>query len=154
MAHLEVNITKIEQQIIFGIFKSSNDKTISADIKALSADYRSIILSKEITFPYFVLSRNYDTRSKDFLLFIGSDYEKDGLERFVLPTGEYAKITIKPKLGFIWGAAIGEAKTYFYTKWLPKSPYQALNMEYEYHTERSTEKNPTIDIIFAIERMT
>lgn len=87
-----------------------------------------------------------------FELFIGSVLDKDGLESYVLPASEYAKITVKPKLGFLWGASIGEAKQYFYTKWLPTSSFEALNLEYEYHTERSTEKQPAIDIIFAIRR--
>ena len=102
--------------------------------------------------PYFVLSRNYNEQSRDFELFIGSMIDKSSLESYVLSAGEYAKITVKPKLGFLWGASIGEAKQYFYTKWLPKSSFEALNLEYEYHTERSTEKQPTIDIIFAIRR--
>ena len=78
--------------------------------------------------------------------------DKNSLESYVLPASEYAKITVKPKLGFLWGASIGEAKQYFYTKWLPTSSFEALNLEYEYHTERSTEKQPAIDIIFAIRR--
>ncbi|MFR1872696.1 MAG: AraC family transcriptional regulator, partial [Coprococcus sp.] len=102
--------------------------------------------------PYFVLTQNYNEQSRDFELFIGSAIDKSGLESYVLSAGEYAKITVKPKLGFLWGASIGEAKQYFYTKWLPKSSFEALNLEYEYHTERSKEKQPTIDIIFAIRR--
>ncbi|WP_278317586.1 hypothetical protein [Clostridium sporogenes] len=35
-------------------------------------------------------------------------------------------------------------------KWLPTSQYQGMNMEYEFHTEKSKDKHPTIDIIFAI----
>ena len=77
---------------------------------------------------------------------------KDELDRFVLPAGEYARITVKPKLGFLWGVAIGEAKRYFYTKWLPESPFEALNMEYEYHTEESVGKHPSITIVFAVQR--
>lgn len=43
-----------------------------------------------------------------------------------------------------------EAKKYFYTQWLPQSKYEAKNMEYEFHTEKSIGKHPTVDIIFAI----
>ena len=100
--------------------------------------------------PFFVLSRNYNEQSHDFELFIGSVIDKDGLESYILPANEYAKITVKPKLGFLWGVSIREAKQYFYTKWLPTSSLEALNLEYEYHTEKSTKKQPTIDIIFAI----
>ena len=103
-------------------------------------------------FPYFVLSRNYNELSKDFEMFVGGTIDKKGLESLIIPNGEYARITIKPKLGFLWGLAIGEAKRYFYTKWLPKSRYSALNMEYEYHTEKSDGKSPEIDIFFAVKR--
>ena len=147
MSSLEVNIEYIEQQTIYGIWHKSNDKTISKDIKALSKQYHAVVSMPEgKVLPYFVLSRNYNEQSRDFELFIGSEINKDGLESYVLPASEYAKITVKPKLGFLWGASIGEAK------WLPTSSFEALNLEYEYHTERSTEKQPAIDIIFAIRR--
>lgn len=155
MSRLEVNIEYIEQQTIYGLWRKSNDRTISKDIKALSKQYHAMVSMPEgKVLPYFVLSRNYNEKSRDFELFIGSMIDESGLENYVLPASEYAKIIVKPKLGFLWGASIGEAKQYFYTKWLPKSPFEALNLEYEYHTERSKEKQPTIDIIFAIQRKT
>lgn len=153
MSGLEVNIEYIEQQTIYGLWQKSNDKTISRDIKALSKQYHAVVSVPEgKVLPYFVLSRNYNEQSRNFELFIGSTIDKSGLKSCILSAGEYAKITVKPKLGFLWGASIGEAKQYFYTKWLPKSSFEALNLEYEYHTERSKEKPPTIDIIFAIRR--
>lgn len=79
-------------------------------------------------------------KSKNFELFIGSDFKVAGLAECVLPNGEYAKLIVKPKLGLLWGTAIGEAKSFFYRKWLPKNAYEALNMEYEYHTEKSIAK--------------
>ena len=67
---------------------------------------------------------------------------------------EKRKKATKPigKFDFFCGASIGEAKRYFYTKWLSESPFEALNMEYEYHTEESVRKHPTITIVFAIQR--
>ena len=151
MSSLEVNIEYIEQQTIYGLWQKSNDKTISKDIKVLSKQYHAVVSMPEgKVLPYFVLSRNYNEQSRDFELFIGSVIDKGGLESYVLSANEYAKITVKPKMGFLWGVSIGEAKQYFYTKWLPTSSFEALNLEYEYHTERSTGKQPTIDIIFAI----
>lgn len=153
MSSLEVRIEYIEQQTIYGLWQRSNDKTISKDIKALSKQYYAVVSTPEgKVLPYFVLSRNYKEQSHDFELFIGSVINKGGLESYVLTAGEYAKITVKPKLGFLWGASIGEAKQYFYTKWLPTSSFEALNLEYEYHTEKSMEKQPAIDIIFAVQR--
>ena len=127
MSGLEVNLEYIEQQTIYGLWQKSNDKTISRDIKALSKQYHAVVSMPEgKVLPYFVLSRNYNEQSRDFELFIGSMIDKSSLESYVLSAGEYAKITVKPKLGFLWGASIGEAKQYFYTKWLPKSSFDCL----------------------------
>lgn len=151
MTSPEVNIEYIEQRTIFGLWQKSNDKTTSKDIKVLSKRYHEAVSMPEgKVLPYFVLARNYNEQSRDFELLIGGAIERAGLEPLVLPAGEYAKITVKPKLGFLWGVSIGEAKQYFYTKWLPTSSYEALNLEYEYHTEKSTKKQPAIDLIFAI----
>lgn len=153
MSSLEVNIEYIEQQTIYGLWNNSNDKTVSKDIKTLSKKYiTTISMTGKMVLPYFVLSKNYDALSHNFEMFIGGNISNSNLESLILPAREYAKITVKPKLGFLWGASIGEAKRYFYTKWLPKSNYEALNMEYEYHTEKSTGNNPTIDLIFAIQK--
>lgn len=153
MAGFEVTVAQMDEQTVYGLWRKSNDKTIHGDIKALSEKYHAAVETPEgKVLPYFVLSRNYEKQSKNFELLIGSTIRKDGLECFVLPTGEYASITVKPKMGFLWGASIGEAKQYFYTKWLPGSPFEALNMEYEYHTEESIGKHPTATIVFAIQR--
>lgn len=153
MADLEVTVAQMDEQRVYGLWRKSNDRTLSGDIRILSEKYHATVKIPEgKVFPYFVLSRNYEEQSKDFELLIGSTLCKDGLECFVLPAGEYARITVRPKLGFLWGAAIGEAKRYFYTKWIRESPFEALNMEYEYHTEESLGKHPTITIVFAVQR--
>lgn len=83
-------------------YGKSNDKTISKDIKALSKQYHAVVsMPKGKVLPYFVLSRNYNEQSRDFELFIGSVNDKNSLESYVLPASEYAKITVKPKLGFL-----------------------------------------------------
>jgi len=83
-------------------------------------------------------------------MLIGGTLESKLLELYIISKGKYAKITIKPKFGFLWGLSIGEAKRYFYTDWIKSSNYMPLNMEYEYHTEKNIGKNPTVDIIFSI----
>ena len=149
MTKLDVEILEIDKTVIYGILKKSNDKTIAKDITELSKEYNNIV-KKEKVLPYFILSKNYNEQTKDFDMFIGSTLDNKQLEQFIITKGIYAKITIKPKLGFLWGAAVGEAKKYFYTDWINNSKYKPLNMEYEYHTEKSIGKNPTVDIIFAI----
>lgn len=153
MANLEVKIDFIETRTIYGLWKKTNDKTIGKDINSLSQKYHEIIsIPKGKVLPYFVLSKNYDEKSKDFEMLIGGNIAHDNLESYTLPARDYAIITVKPKMGFLWGASIGEAKRYFYSKWLLENPYEALNMEYEYHTEKTIGKHPTIDIIFAISK--
>jgi len=138
---------------IWGLCQKSNDKTQAKDIPAISKKYYEAV-SKESgeVIPFFVISKDYNESTKDFQLFVGGVVEKDNLETFVIPKGIYGKVTIKPKMGFMWGLSIGEAKRVFYMAWLPTSDCIALNMEYEYHTENSTGKNPQIDILFSIEK--
>lgn len=117
MSKLEVNIEYIEQQTIYGLWQKSNDKTISRDINVLSKQYHSVVSMPEgKVLPYFVLSRNYNEQSRDFELFIGSVVDKDGLESYTLLASEYAKITVKPKLGFLWGCFYWRSKTIFLYK--------------------------------------
>jgi hypothetical protein len=72
------------------------------------------------------LSKNYNEKTKDFELFIGSIHENTIFEQYIIPKGKYAKTIIKPKFGFMWGFSIGEAKRYFYTKWLKNNEYKPL----------------------------
>ena len=150
---MEVLITTQPSKSIYGLWMNSSDKTISKDIPALSKRYYDVIgKMPESVLPFYVLSKDYDETSGRFRLFIGGEVQHEQLDAHGLPAGDYGKITVKPKLGFIWGLAVGEAKRYFYTKWLPASEYKALNMEYEYHTEKSIGKKQEIDILFSIEK--
>lgn len=153
MRRKRVDIVFIENKEVYGLWMFSNDRTISSDINILSQKYYDTLgLSKGEVLPYYVLTRNYNENTKDFELFIGSTINHSSLESLKLQSGDYAKMKIQPKLGFVWGPSIGEAKRYFYTQWLPNSHYQALNLEYEYHDEKSIEKHPSVELIFAIER--
>lgn len=91
-----------------------------------------------------------DPRTEAFELLIAGNFVAPPLAAFTLEAGLYARITVRPKLGFLWGPAVGEAKRYFYTKWLPGSGYAARNLEYELHTEKSVGKAPSIDLLFAV----
>ena len=148
-------VENAEERVVFGLSKQSNDKTQAKDIPVLSKKYYEAIgkYSGEVI-PFFIVSKDYDKETKDFKLFIGGLIENANLEAFTIPIGFYGKVTIKPKMGFMWALSIGEAKRAFYTDWLQKSDYIPLNMEYEYHTEISKGKNPHIDILFAIKKRT
>lgn len=153
MSKLEVTIVECEERKVYGIWKKSNDASIAKDINTTSAEYNQIVgVKKEAVLPYFVLSCNYDETTKEFELFIGSTKKADGLTEYEIPKGLYGCMNVCPKLGFLWGPAIGEAKQYFYAKWIKEHPYRILNMEYEYHTEKSIGKKPSIEIMFAIEK--
>lgn len=150
---IEVSIHTQQAYSVHGVWGKSSDKTVAKDIPSLSEKYYGFIgKPPESVLPFFVLSRDYDKATGQFDLFIGGDREISGLETYYLPAGVYGKIVVKPKLGLFWGLAVGEAKRYFYTKWLPASNYEAKNMEYEYHTEKSVSKKPEIDLIFAIRK--
>lgn len=153
MANLEVRIESLEKRTVYGLWKKSNDRTIRKDIASLSRTYHEIVaIPKGKVLPYFVLSQNYNVENKDFELFVGGNIANDNLECHTISQGSYAIITVRPKMGFLWGLSIGEAKRQFYTKWLLENPYEALNMEYEYHTEKAIEKSPSVDIVFAIRK--
>lgn len=150
---MEVAILTQPQQIIYGLWGKSSDKTISKDIPSLSKKYYEAIgKTPENVLPFFVLSKDYDKRNGQFGLFIGGLIQHEQLDSFSLPAGTYGKMAIRPKLGFIWGLAVGEAKRYFYTQWLPASEYIALNMEYEFHADKSVGKKPEIELFFALDK--
>ena len=149
----QVTVVTQTDQILYGLWQNSSDQTIAKDIAALSKHYyQTIGKEPRSVLPFYVLSRNYDENTRQFELFIGGQLEHPELIRFDSPAGFYGHMTIKPKLGFIWGLAVGEAKKYFYTKWLPTSDFTAVNLEYEYHTEKSIGKKPEIELLFAIQK--
>ena len=153
-----ITISVIENKagrLLYGVSGESNDRTQAKDIPALAKTYYETVgkHSGEVM-PFFVVSKDYDTISRDFQLFIGGLIESEGLQTFMIPPGTYGKATVKPKFGFLWSVSIGETKRAFYTKWLPKSNYTALHMEYEYHTESSKGKHPHIELLFAIRERT
>ena len=127
---LEVTICTQPGQTIFGVWGKSGDKTVAKDIPSLSKAYYGVIgMPSGSVLPFYVLSKDYDDATGQFDLFIGGARERSGLEPLLLPAGAYGRIIVRPKLGLLWGAAIGEAKRYFYKKWLPASDYEALNVE-------------------------
>lgn len=151
MGRTDVEMRETEGRTIYGLWKKSNDKTVSKDIDFLSREYYEAVSGQEGTvLPFIVLSRNYDERSRDFELFVGGTLIREELERLELPAGRYACMTVRPKFGRFWGPAIGGAKRYFYTRWLPGSSYEGLNMEYEYHTEEALGSRPSLELIFAV----
>lgn len=151
MANLEVTLETMEAREIHGLWVKSGDRTVSKDIPRLSGEFYQAAGKKAgEVLPFYVLSRNYDPRTGAFELLIAGDSAAPALASFTLEAGVYARITVRPKLGFLWGPAVGEAKRYFYTKWLPESGCAARNLEYELHTEKSVGRAPSVDLLFAV----
>ena len=139
------------EQTLYGLHMQSGDRTQSRDIPALSAAFYARIGGKPgAVLPLYVVSKSYDAASGCFTLFVGDDGSNRGLEQELLPAGVYARLEVRPRLGLLWGPAIGAAKRWFYTRWLPGSGYEAVNLEYELHTEKSVGKHPSVALLFAI----
>ena len=152
MKSWDVTLVQNGETALYGLWASSCGRTAAKDIPRLSKQYYGKVQKEPgSVLPFFVLSRNYDEQSRKFELFIGSTAVDKELDVFILPAGTYGRITVRPKFGMFWGAAIGAAKTFFYTRWLSENGYRAVNLEYEYHTEKSLGKSPTIDILFAVQ---
>ena len=90
MSEIKVSVVNLKKQTVYGLWKNSNDSTVSKDIKNLSKKYHIKVSSPgSKVFPYFVLSRNYNELSKDFEMFVGGTIDKKGLESLIIPNGEW-----------------------------------------------------------------
>lgn len=151
MSKFQIAFVAQPEQVLYGLHQQSNNQSQRKDIPSLSAQfYDRIGATPKAVLPLYIVSRDYDDAAGTFTLFIGDDGSNHGLERETLPSGTYAKLEVRPKLGLLWGLAVGAAKRWFYTQWLPRSPYEAVNLEYELHTEKSVGKRPAVDLLFAI----
>ena len=146
-----VRVVRLISQDIYGVWTRCNVKTFSKDIDDVSKRYHSLInKNKGEVIPYYVFSRNYNKKSGNMQLFVGSNLKHEMLDHINIPSDEYALIEVGPKFGILWSSNIQKAKQYFYDEWLPNSDYDSANFEYEYNSYRSKEKQPIIEIIFAI----
>ncbi|QQO10114.1 hypothetical protein [Breznakiella homolactica] len=138
-----------EDRTIYGLWMKSSDRRIARDIPELSKKY-SLITGRPGQVPFFVVTKGYNPGDGSFQLFIGGQDAAPKLEVALLPGGDYGITTVRPLLGFLWGAAIGRAKQYFYTRWLPASGYSSHNMEFEFHSSKSLGSHPSVDLYFHI----
>lgn len=149
-----ITLTEQPEQTLYGLHQPSSDRTQSRDIPSLSKRFSHQLGEKPgDVLPFYVISKDYRPDDGSFSLFIGGERPCE-LECETLPAGTYAVLSVRPKLGFLWGPAIGQAKRWFYTRWLPESGYEAVNLEYERHTLQAVGRNPSIELHFAIRRKT
>lgn len=104
---------------------------------------------------FVAYSRDFDEATKSWEYIMGDvvtnlDSIPEGLKGYEIPRGKYAIFTIKAKFKFLWGLEIGRMKRYIFSQWLPNSRFKAAGSDFEYHDERSTGKNPGIDLYLAI----
>ena len=155
MRRQTVECLRLEELTLYGLWQPSSDQSVARDIPALSRRYRAAIQRQgEQVLPFYVLSRDYDEASGRFSLFVGNEQPHPALRELTLPTGLYGKMVVRPRWAFLWGAAVGAAKRYFYTQWLPGSPYRACGLEFERHTEKSLGRRPSVDLLFSIREKT
>lgn len=148
---MEVNLTECSERQLYGVETVSSEQGQRKDIPALGTSYHRIVqLSEREALPFYVVSRDFDEQTKEFQLFVGGELERGELKRLVLPASTYGVIKIQPRFKWLWGSAVGQAKRYFYTEWLPRSKYEPRNLEFEYHTEASFGKQASIELYFAI----
>ena len=139
-------IIELEEQFLFGVGCRSNDSTQRRDIPTLCRRLNACY-GEQPALPLYIISSEYDEKSRNFKLFAACRNHFEKAEAFILPTGLYAELPVKPLFGLFWGIAIGRTKYQFYREWLPKSEFSARNLEYELHRE-----DGSVVLRFAIER--
>lgn len=153
MKKFVVKLIEQEERRLYGLSQPSGDRRQQRDIPALSERFcRSVGAAPGTVLPFYVLSKDYDADNGTFTLFVGGTRPYPELEEARLPSGVYARIEVQPRLGLLWGPAIGAAKRWFYAQWLPQNPFEAVDLEYELHTAKSTGRCPSVDLLFALRR--
>lgn len=150
MSDLNPVIVTLPARTVYGLSMPSADASLPRDIPKLTKSVRAVLPEGTPQVPLYVIYTGYDPAARTLTLAIGAETDAPGLVPITLPQGQYARVTVRPLLGVLWGPAIGKAKGDFYGKWLPTSAFAARNMEYEHHTQASLGKRASIDLYFAI----
>jgi predicted transcriptional regulator YdeE len=154
-------IVTLQETIKFvGLSVKTDDKKIYKDAAQLGKNYSQFKKNHDIPnlkepWAFVAYSRDFDEKTRSWEYIMGDvvtsmDSVPEGLNGYKIEPGKYAIFQIKAKFGFLWGLEIGRMKKYIFTEWVPKSKYTATGSDFEYHDERSTGKNPSIDLYVAI----
>ena len=157
-------IIDLDQPIkIVGMAVDTDVKNIYRDVPRLGKRFvnykkENEIPNKKHPWVFTAVSKDFDEDRQTFTYIIGDVVTSfadipTGLITFEIPALTYAVFPIRPKNRLGWGIAIGAAKKFVYTNWLPNSGYQSAGLidDFEYHNERSISKrNPEIDLYVAI----
>jgi predicted transcriptional regulator YdeE len=153
----EATIVTMDKAIYaLGTGLDSSDARIGKDAAALGARFEAIrrkgLVAALRPRLFVAATTDYDLGSRAYHYAMGDavscfDGAPSALERITIPPGTYAAFVVRPRLGFLWGPAIGEAYAMIYGSWLPRSGWRhdpraderGRRLEhFEYHDERSS----------------
>jgi AraC family transcriptional regulator len=159
----EPRIVELEHPMkIIGMSIETDTRRVYRDVARLGKRFEAYKRDNEIPgkvepWGFAAVSEGYDETTGAFSYVMGDvvvslAHAPDGLAGFEIPAGTYAVFPVRPKNRFGWGLAIGSVKRYAYTVWLPGSQYEQAGTidDFEYHDERSTRRNPEIDLYVAV----
>jgi predicted transcriptional regulator YdeE len=158
---MEPEIIMLQETIKFvGLSVKTDVKNIYKDAGRLGREYSQFKKTHNIPnlkdpWVFVAYSKDFDEETRSWEYIMGDvvtnlDSVPKGLNGYEIESGKYAIFTIKAKFSFLWGLEIGRMKKYVFGEWLPKSQYVSTGSDFEYHDERSTGKNPSIDLYVAI----
>jgi predicted transcriptional regulator YdeE len=143
-----------------GLSIETDLKNVYKDSANLGKEYSKFKAMNQIPnlkepWAFVAYSRNFDeeTRSWEYIMgdvVINLDSIPEGLTGYEIPPTTYAIFPIHAKFKFLWGVEIARMKRYIFNKWLPNSKNKSTGCDFEYHDERSTGKNPSIDLFVEI----
>lgn len=149
--------------LIVGMSVETSLRRIYRDVPALGRRYHDFkrkqpIPNKKEPWAFAAVTWGHNERTGTMSYMMGDVVTRietlpSYLQAFTIPASKYAVFPIRPKNRLGWPFAIGDAKRYIYTVWMPKSGYEPGGVldDFEYHDERSTRrKDPEIDLYVAV----
>jgi predicted transcriptional regulator YdeE len=159
--NLEPKIVTLPNSIkLVGLSVKTDVREIYKDAAKLGKEYSRFKETHKISnlkepWAFVAYSKDFNEETKSWEYIMGDvvtnlDSVPEGLGAYEIPAATYAIFPIQAKFKFLWGLEIGRMKRYIFSKWLPNSKYESTGSDFEYHNEKSTGKNPTIDLYVAI----
>jgi predicted transcriptional regulator YdeE len=159
--NLEPKIVTLANSIKFvGLSVKTDVRRIYGDAAKLGKEYSQFKETHRISnlrepWAFVAYSKDFNEETKSWEYIMGDvvtslDSVPEGLRGYEIPAGTYAIFPIRAKCKFLWGLEIGRMKRYIFSNWVPNSKYESTGSDFEYHDEKSTGKNPTIDLYVAI----
>lgn len=153
MISREIVLSEQPAANLYGLTMLSDDRTQAKDVRDMYQCYKTAVHAEEgAVVPLYIGTKDYNTRSRDFTLFIAGNIQAPGLRPIMLPGGLYAHFPVRARFGYFWGAALRKARCHFYGFWLSHSDYEPRNIDYEFHTQKTMLDSPEVELYFAIKK--